>query len=175
MKSQIHPKASKYRASHLKKQRKRLGERSIATSGRSRLMTFRSSVAALLRGMGYHVSYTAPPGPDRGIDIVAHADPLGLQAPRIKVQVKRRADKITVEEIRSFLATLGESDAGIFVSTGGFTSEAEREARGQERRKIMLVDARRLLDLWIEYYHQISDEQRRLMPLKPIYHLDLEG
>ena len=55
----------------------------------------------------------------------------------------------TDEEIRAFLAILGESDAGIFVSTGGFTSDAEREARGQERRNIMLVDARRLFDLWV--------------------------
>jgi len=132
-------------------------------------------VAGLLRAMEYHVSYTAPPGPDRGIDIVAHADPLGLRAPRIKVQVKRRADKIKVEEIRAFLAILGESDAGIFVSTGGFTSDAEREARGQERRNIMLVDARRLFDLWIEHYDRIPEEQRRLMPLKPIHYLDLEG
>ncbi len=135
---------------------------------------FQDLVAGLLRAMGYHVSYTSPPGPDQGIDIIAHTDPLGLQTPRIKVQVKRRADRINVEGIRSFLAILGESDAGIFVSTGGFTSDAEREARSQERRKIMLVDARRLFDLWVEHYSRIPEEQRRLMPLKPIYYLDLE-
>lgn len=130
--------------------------------------------AGLMRAMGYHVSYNSPPGPDRGIDIIAHTDPLGLQTPRIKVQVKRRGEKTTVDGIRSFLAILGESDAGIFVSTGGFTSEAEREARGQERRKLMLIDARRLFDLWIEHYSRIPDEQRRLLPIKPIYYLDLE-
>jgi len=132
-------------------------------------------VAGLLRAMGYHVSYNSPPGPDQGIDIIAHTDPLGLQTPRIKVQVKRRGDRTTVDGIRSFLAILGESDAGIFVSTGGFTSEAEREARSQERRKLMLVDARRLFDLWIEHYARIPDEQRRLLPIKPIYYLDLES
>jgi restriction system protein len=132
-------------------------------------------IAGLLRGMGYHISYTAPPGPDRGVDIVAHSDPLGLKAPRVKVQVKRRADRISVEEIRAFLATLGEGDAGIFVSIGGFTSDAEREARGQERRKLMLVDARRLFDLWVEHYDRTPEEQRRLMPLKPIHYLDLKG
>jgi restriction system protein len=131
-------------------------------------------VAGLLRAMGYHVSYNAPPGPDQGIDLIAHTDPLGLQTPRIKVQVKRRQDRIPVDEVRSFLAILGESDAGIFVSTGGFTPEAEREARTQERRKLMLIDARRLFDLWIEHYARIPDEQRRLLPIKPIYYLDLE-
>ncbi len=132
------------------------------------------AVAGLLRAMGYHVSYNAPPGRDQGIDLIAHRDPLGLQTPRIKVQVKRRQDRIPVDEVRSFLAILGEGDAGIFVSTGGFTSETEREARTQERRKLMLIDARRLFDLWIEHYSRIPDEQRRLLPIKPIYYLDLE-
>jgi restriction system protein len=38
---------------------------------------FQDLVAALLRGMSYHVLWVAPPGPDRGIDMVAHTDPLG--------------------------------------------------------------------------------------------------
>ena len=102
-------------------------------------------------------------------------DPLGIQGTRIKVQVKRRADKIDVEGIRSFLAVLGSDDAGIYVCTGGFTSDAQRETRTQERRKIMLVDAQRLLDLWVEHYRKIPDEQRRLLPLKPIYYLNLDS
>jgi predicted Mrr-cat superfamily restriction endonuclease len=36
--------------------------------------------------------YVAPPGPDGGIDLIAHTDPLGTTGPRIKVQVKRRDD-----------------------------------------------------------------------------------
>ena len=136
---------------------------------------FQELVAGLLRGMGYHVSHIAPPGRDQGTDITAHVDPLGIQGVRIKVQVKRRADKTDVDGVRSFLAVLGNDDAGIYVCTGGFTSEAMREARAQERRKIMLVDARRLFDLWVEHYSKIPDEQRRLMPLKPIYYLNLEA
>ena len=135
---------------------------------------FQEVVAGLLRGMGYHVSHVAPPGRDQGTDITAHVDPLGIHGVRIKVQVKRRADKTDVDGVRSFLAVLGNEDAGIYVCTGGFTSEAMREARAQERRKIMLVDARRLFDLWVEHYAKIPDEQRRLMPLKPIYYLNLE-
>ena len=33
-------------------------------------------VAALLRAMGYYVYWNAPPGPDKGIDLLAHNDPL---------------------------------------------------------------------------------------------------
>ncbi len=32
---------------------------------------FQDLVAALLKAMGYHVNYVSPPGPDRGLDIVA--------------------------------------------------------------------------------------------------------
>ena len=50
-------------------------------------------VAALLKAMGYHVIWEAPPGPDQGIDVITQADPLGAKGPRIKVQVKRRPDE----------------------------------------------------------------------------------
>jgi restriction system protein len=128
-------------------------------------------VAALLRAMGYHVAWVSPPGPDKGIDIVAHNDPLGTSAPRIKVQVKRRADKINVDGLRSFMAILAEQDVGIFVSTGGFTSDAEIEARTKETRKLTLIDLEKLVDLWIEHYDKVSESDKRLLPLRPIHFL----
>jgi restriction system protein len=132
---------------------------------------FQEVVAGLLRGMGYHVDWVSPPGPDKGIDIVAHVDPLGVKGPRIKAQVKRRRDKVAVDGVRGFMAMLGDTDVGLFVSTGGFTREAEEEARRQEKRRIMLLDLKRLFDLWIEHYAQIPELQRRLLPLRPVYYL----
>jgi restriction system protein len=132
---------------------------------------FQDLVAALLRAMGYHVSYVAPPGPDRGLDIVAFTDPLGATGPRIKVQVKRRNDKISAEGVRSFMALLSQQDIGLFVSTGGFTSDADREARYQEVRRINLIDAQRLFDLWVEHYDRVPDIERQLLPLKPVHFL----
>lgn len=128
-------------------------------------------VAALLRAMGYHVAWVSPPGPDKGIDILAHNDPLGTSAPRIKVQVKRRADKINVDGLRAFMALLGEQDVGIFVSTGGFTSDAEMEARTKETRKLTVIDLEKLVSLWIEHYDEVSESDKRLLPLKPVYYL----
>lgn len=128
-------------------------------------------VAALLEAMGYHVSWIAPPGKDRGIDVLAWTDPLGTKPPRIKVQVKRRADNIPVDELRSFLAMLSDDDVGLYVTTGGFTKDAEDEARLQERRKITLIDRRRLVELWIEYLDRIGEDARQLLPLRPIWFL----
>lgn len=132
---------------------------------------FQELVAGLLRAMGYHVAWVSPPGSDKGINIIAHTDPLGIQGPRSKVQVKRRSDKTTIDGVRSLLALLGEGDVGLFISTGGFTREAEDEARRQEKRRIMLVDLKRLFDLWVEHYDRIPEVQRRLLPIRPVYFL----
>ena len=132
---------------------------------------FQKLVAALLRAMGYHVSWIAPPGPDKGIDILAHNDPLGTSTPRIKVQVKRQAEKVSVSGLRSFMALLGEQDVGIFVATGGFTNDAESEARTKETRKLTLVDLEHLVELWIQHYEKVAESDKRLLPLKPVYYL----
>lgn len=132
---------------------------------------FQNLVAGLLRGMRYHVIWVAPPGPDRGVDIIAHTDPLGISGPRIKVQVKRLGERTSVKEIRSFMAVLAEGDVGLFVAAAGFTKEAEDEVRSQEKRRLMLVDLRRLFDLWVEHYEKIPEAQRSLLLLRPIYFL----
>ena len=139
-------------------------------------LDFQDLVADLLTAMGYHVSWIAPPGKDFGVDIVAYTDPLGATNPRIKVQVKRQVDSsMNVEGLRAFMSVLGDDDVGIFVSAGGFTKDAEDEARMQERRKITLIDLEKLFDLWVEHYPQLSEEARRRLPLKPIYFLAPEG
>jgi restriction system protein len=131
---------------------------------------FQHLVAGLLRGMGYHVAWVAPPGPDGGVDVIAQSDPLGIRGPRIKVQVKR-SGRMSVKEIRSFLAVVSDGDVGLFVSAGGFTKDAEDEVRNQEKRRTMLVDLRRFLDLWVEYYEKVPEESRRLLPLKAVWFL----
>jgi restriction system protein len=135
---------------------------------------FQDMVASLLRAMGYFVTWTAPPGKDGGIDIVAWSDPLGTRPPRIKVQVKRVGQNVTVEGLRSFMALLGDDDVGLFVTTSGFTKDATDEARTQEKRKVTLVNLERLFDLWVQHYHKLDDDARRRLPLRPIYFLSPE-
>jgi restriction system protein len=132
---------------------------------------FQDLVADLLRAMGYHVAWVAPPGKDRGIDIIAYTDPLGANNPRIKVQVKHRDQSTAVDGLRAFMSVLGTDDLGIFVASGGFTSDAKEEARTQERRKVTLIDLENLFDLWVEHYPKLTQEARQRLPLKPIYFL----
>ena len=130
-------------------------------------------VAGLLRGMGYHVPWVAPPGKDKGVDLVAFRDPLGTEDPRIKVQVKREQGKTDVRGLRAFMSVLNPGDVGVFVTLGGFTSDAESEARNSETRRVTLIDQGDLFDLWVEHYERIPADDRRLLPLKPVYFLAL--
>lgn len=75
---------------------------------------FQRLVAGLLKAMGYHVSWVAPPGKDGGVDIIAWVDPLGTRPPRVKVQVKREQSPASVHAVRAFLATLMEGEVGGF-------------------------------------------------------------
>lgn len=80
---------------------------------------FQRLVGALLKAMGYYVDWIAPPGPDGGIDLIAHTDPLGTTGPRIKVQVKRRdTEKVSAESLRAFMAVLAIRCARRFVRRG---------------------------------------------------------
>jgi restriction system protein len=132
---------------------------------------FQDLVADLLKALGYHIAWVSPPGKDGGVDIIAHTDPLGTQSPRIKVQVKRVAQKIDLQTLNSFLAIIDADDVGLYVSTGGFTRDAEETARRQTGRKITLIDLERLVDLWIEAYPKLGEKARRRLPLSPIYFL----
>jgi restriction system protein len=58
-------------------------------------------LVAGLRGMGYSVTWMAPPGKDRGLDIVALGDPIGVDGHRIKVQVKREKSKTDAKTVKS--------------------------------------------------------------------------
>lgn len=132
---------------------------------------FQDLVGDLIEAMGYHVAWIAPPGKDGGVDILALKDPLGTQPPRIKVQVKRQKQTIAVDGLRSFMAILSDEDVGLFVSLGGFTKDAELEARTQEKRRVTLVDLERFFELWIEYYPKLSELARQRLPIKPVYFL----
>lgn len=133
---------------------------------------FQDLVSSLLGAMGYHIAWVAPPGPDRGIDIVAYTDPLGADGPRIKVQVKRHTtSKMNVGDLRAFMAVLSGQDVGLYVSASGFTADAWAEARNQESRRITLIDLEGLFDLWIRHYEQLSETDKARLPLQPVHFL----
>ncbi|KAB0490158.1 restriction endonuclease [Pseudomonas vancouverensis] len=124
-------------------------------------------VASILRAMGYKAK-VSPKGPDRGVDVIASPDGLGLTQPRIKAEVKHRNGSMGAPAIRSFIGALREGDSGLFISTGGFTREARYEAE-RSSIQLTLVDLDDLADLIVSHYESIDLEGRALVPLVRIY------
>lgn len=124
-------------------------------------------IAALLRAMGYQTR-VSPKGPDRGVDVLASPDGLGLTQPRIKVEVKHRSGAMGSNPVRSFIGALRDGDNGLFVSTGGFTREARYEA---ERATIpmTLIDIDDMADLIVAHYAKFDLEGQTLLPLVRVY------
>ncbi len=133
---------------------------------------FQDLVAALLRAMGYYTPFISPKGKDGGIDIIAFQDPLGVNAPRIKVQVKHKPETaIPVDEIRGLLGLLNkDGDIGLFVTSGRFTAESERFARDSHIH-VKLIDGNTFIGLWKEFYSKLPDDEKSLLPLQPIFFL----
>jgi restriction system protein len=130
---------------------------------------FQDLAAALLRAMGYFTPFVAPRGKDGGVDIVAYRDPLGTQAPRIKIQIKHRESTTPVQDVRQLMGLLQkDGDVGIFFSTGGFTPDARATARGSHVH-VELIDLERFINLWQEFYEKLTDEDKAMLPLLPIY------
>ncbi len=122
-------------------------------------------VAGLLRSMGYKTRVSQP-GPDGGRDIVASPDELGLASPRIIVQVKHRKGKVSPDAVRSLVGALKPGDRGLFVSTGGATTQAERTAKEID---VSLIDMDKLVSLIVQYYDEFDLAARSLLPLEKIY------
>lgn len=123
---------------------------------------FQNLVAAVLQAMGFQTKVSSP-GPDRGVDILAHPDALGFEPPFIKVQVKHKTDSTGIQQIQRFIGTLGESEKGLYVSTGGYTRDAKTAAR-ETRSQITLLDRDDFIDLLLEHYACIEPEYQALIP-----------
>ena len=124
-------------------------------------------VAGILRAMGYHATVAAD-GSDRGVDIFASPDGLGLQEPRIFVEVKHRSGAMGADELRSFLGGRRAGDRCLYVSTGGFTKEARYEA-DRAVVPLTLVTLPKLRELLLQHYERLDPAARALVPLQRLY------
>jgi restriction system protein len=133
---------------------------------------FQSLVGELISAMGYHIKWAAPPEKQRGyVNFVIHSDPLGLAKPTIKVHLSHRGQPVVYEGLKAFMSFLGPEEAGIYVSSGGFTSTVMEAAQEKGPDRIILMDLERFITLWVENYDNLSIAARQRLPLKAIHFL----
>ena len=124
-------------------------------------------VAGVLRAMGYKTSMTRR-GSDGGRDIIASPDGLGLESPRIVVEVKHRKETMGAPALRSFIGGLRNTDSGLYVSTGGFTKDAMYEA-DRALMPVKLLDLDQFVRLVVDNYDNADMDMRAILPLVRIY------
>jgi restriction system protein len=110
-------------------------------------------------------------GADQGVDIEAYRDPLQLGPPRILVQVKHRQGAVSGPEMREFLGTMNhEGDVGLYISTGGFKSDAKAAA---SQRSVRIMGWEEFVQFFLEVYDKLENEFKAKVPLANIRMLKL--
>ncbi|MGD9840875.1 MAG: restriction endonuclease [Candidatus Bipolaricaulis sp.] len=135
-------------------------------------------VDAVLQADGW-VTKVSPPGADGGVDILAGRGPLGLDDPRLCVQVKSQGSPADVTVYRTLQGTMQTYKAGqgLLVCWGGFNKAVLTEAR-QGHFTVRLWDSRDLVEAIYRTYEKLSAEIQAELPLKQVWMLvreDEEG
>lgn len=128
-------------------------------------------VAALLETQGFHARLS-PPGGDGGVDVLAGRGPMGLDPPRLVVQVKSQDSKLDVRVLRELSGAMTRlhADQGLLVGWGGFNQAVRAEAFGDYFR-IRLWDADDVVRAVETEYDRLPPSIRADIPLKQIWAL----
>lgn len=128
-------------------------------------------VDAVLKVDGW-TTKLSPPGPDGGVDILAGRGTLGLDAPRLCVQVKSQNSPADVTVYRGLQGSMQsfKAEQGLLVCWGGFNKVVLNEAK-QGHFTVRLWDSRDLVDAVYRTYENLPAEIQADLPLKPVWML----
>lgn len=114
----------------------------------------------------------SPPGADQGIDVVAGRGLLGLDAPRLLVQVKSELTPVgsqVVQQLEGVISQHG-ADQGLLVAWGGITRDAQRMVNSR-RFAVKVWNAEDVLGGVFRNYHRLPVSTQDALPLKQIWTL----
>lgn len=126
-------------------------------------------VGAILEAQGFMITLS-PPGADKGVDILAGHGPLGLDSPRVVVQVKTgQAGIDEFRSLRGLVTTLG-ADQGLLVAWRGYKGTVRAEAKS-DYFIMRLWDAEDLLTALFSIYRELPEDLRSELPLQRVWAL----
>lgn len=126
-------------------------------------------VEAILKAKGF-LTYRAPAGPDKGVDLLAAGGALGFESPKICVQVKSGdtpVDRPTLDQLIGAMQNFG-AESGLLVSWAGFKGSVDKELPAQFFR-VRLWDQDALIDELLECYDTLDEELRAELPFKRVW------
>jgi restriction system protein len=127
-------------------------------------------VTAMLEAEGFTCTMS-PPGADSGIDIVAGRGLLGMDAPRLIVQVKS-GGQIGDPVVRDLIGVVHgqNADQGLLVAWGGLSKPGRATVQSQQFR-IRVWTAEDVIDGVLRTYESLPEEVRARIPLKRVWML----
>jgi restriction system protein len=128
-------------------------------------------VDAVLRADGW-VTKLSPPGADGGVDILGGRGSLGLDDPRLCVQVKSQNAPADVTVYRTLQGTMQtyKAEQGLLVCWGGFNKVVLAEAK-QGHFTVRLWDSRDVVEAVYRTYGHLPAEIQADLPLKQVWML----
>ena len=131
-------------------------------------------VDAVLRADGW-VTKISPPGPDGGVDILAGSGSLGLDVPRLCVQVKSQNTPADVTVYRTLKGTMHtfKAEQGLLVCWGGVNKKVLQESQ-QSHFMVRLWDSSDLVGAIYRNYERLPAEIQAELPLKRVWILVAE-
>lgn len=135
---------------------------------------FTRLIAAILTAQGYRTRQS-PAGPDGGIDITAGSGPLGLESPRIVVQVKSGSYTVEQPDLQSLIGTVQDTQAdhGLMVSWGGFKAPVRRRINELYFR-VRFWGQEEVIDNLLSVYDGLPEDIRADLPLRRTWTLVIE-
>lgn len=131
--------------------------------------SFAHLVAELLRAEGFDTD-EAPPGADGGIDITAGRGLLGLESPKLIVQVKTpQIGSEVVAQLNGLVHTHG-ADYGLLATWSGLTKPA-RDAVKHQRFRVKVWDSTDIVEAVLRNYEKLPEDITERLPLRRVWML----
>ena len=126
-------------------------------------------IDAVLQADGWTTNVSSP-GPDRGVDILAGRGPLGLDPPRLCVQVKSQASTADVTVYRTLQGTMQsfKAEQGLLVCWGGFNKAVLQESR-QSHFTVRLWNSGDLVEAVFRTYESLPANIQAELPLQRVW------
>jgi restriction system protein len=128
---------------------------------------FEILVKELLASIGFDAEHIGRQG-DGGIDVTGDLKVYEFASVDLYVQVKRYSldSKIGPKAIRDFRGSVPEKSQGAFVTTCSFNKKSYEEAVKPGFKRIGLIDGRKLVDIMVDHYDNLSPELRGKLRLR---------
>jgi len=105
------------------------------------------------------------------VDFVASKNQMGIDAPKVFVQMNCTSTPTSAEEIYAFASFISEKNLGTCFSLSGFPADIHSKLLNKNLHHIGLIDLESLYTLWLNNIEKMSYESMQILPFKRVYFL----